>query len=68
VTTASPPDTVIAYRRPHRYGKQTVGLILFADGSVSWETPDEFEKVLNGPVTNGMARPRHPFPAGGGYD
>jgi len=36
--------------------------LLFADGSVSWETPDEFEKVLNEQVTNGMARTRHRFP------
>jgi len=67
-TTASPPDTVIAYRRPHRYGKHTGGLIHFADGGVSWESADEFEKVLNEPVTNGMARPRRPLPSGGGYD
>jgi hypothetical protein len=69
VTTASPPDTVVAYLRPRQYGRTLSGLILFADGNVVSVNPEEFQRIMSQPTTNRatVVRPGT-RPIGKGYD
>ena len=47
ITTASPPDTIVAYLPPGHFKKKNGGVILFADGRVEWKPLNEFTRTLN---------------------
>ena len=47
ITTASPPESVVAYLPPGHHEKTNGGIMLFADGSVQWMALPDFTRKLN---------------------